>query len=181
MHRVAVTTVALTSIACGLGGCPNPTRNSFPTTIIEVDRIIADANLTPQERRVALEQEGLTPIAINALLRDVRLANQFGGNLRSAWEKVIDGRFQALTPDEIQLYGDEASDEDATVNASINDAQAQAVLNFFVDQQIDNSAELSDFLADPASAAQIPDDVPDDVLQDLFVDFDPERLRDRLP
>lgn len=163
------------------GGCPDATRNDFQTTVVEVDRIVADAVLTPQERREQLTEQGLSASAINAVLRDERLANQFGGTVTSAFIKVVDGFFQDLSPDEIQLYGDEATAVDAEVNAGLSDTQAQAVQTFFDENNIDNTAELAALLEDPVAAGEVPSAISDGVLTRLFVDFDPELLRTRLP
>jgi hypothetical protein len=179
--RTIASFVLPAAIGLSLGGCPDAHRNDAPLDLIQTNRIVNDRTLTPQQKREALANHGFSPSTINALLRDERLGNQYGGTLGTAFVKVVDGFFQELTPDEVQIYGDEATDEDSSVDATLSDARAQAIVTLFRDYSIDDAAELEAFLGDSGNAAAIPAGIPDGVLTRLFIDFDPERLRDRLP
>ena len=118
---------------------------------------------------------------INALLTSERTANQYGGDLRSAYDKVKSERFNELTPDEVQLYGDEASDVDDGISFTLTDEQAQAIVDFFQDNSVATRNELIAFLDDPIKVAGISSEIPSDVLNDLFIDFDPDALLESLP
>lgn len=180
MRTYAIATITVLTAAM-VGGCPEATRTEFPTNFLDANRIIQDGDLTPQERREELRLLGITDSAINALMRNDRLGNQFGGDLRSAFNKVTTNNYQDLTPDELQFFGDEASDVDTNINGRLEDEEAQAVANLFQDEDIDSPGELSVFLDDPANEVKIPDAIPDGVLRELFVDFDTDQLIDRLP
>jgi len=162
------------------GGCPPENfPGVVPPTLQDVTRIVSDTALTVQEKRAQLTDLGLAPLTINALLRDQRLGNQFGGDLRTAFDKVTSGRFTELTPDEVQVYGDQASAVAGTFTYSLTDAEAQAVVSFFAQFDLDTSAELSTFVS--AHPEQVPETIPAGVLTDVFVNFDPQRLLTRLP
>lgn len=180
-RKILVAAALVLVAALSVGGCPEATRFDFPTEFVDVNRIVGDANLSPQEQRELLRLEGLSDSTINAFLRDERLGNQFGGDLTSAFNKITLDQFADLTPDEVQSYGDAATAVDSQVGATLNDANAQAIVNLFRAEDIDNADELAAFLAEPSNVINLPDTIPDGVLQDLFVDFDPERVRDRLP
>ena len=123
---------------------------------------------------------GFDPIAINALLIDERLANQFGGDLRTAYTKVTGGRFDLLTPDEVQVFGDEASAVSTSgLDVAIKDDQAQAIVSFFQSNNIRTPTDLSNYLADPQNV--VPTAIPSNVLTPLFVDFDTSLLLPKLP
>ncbi|MGE3182217.1 MAG: hypothetical protein AB7N71_11350 [Phycisphaerae bacterium] len=179
--RILMFSAIATSVTFLAGGCPNATRTEFPTNFLEANRFIQDTSLTPQERREQIRLLGITDSVINALMLDTRLGNQFGGDLRSAYDKVTGNGYQRLTPDEVQFFGDEATDVSASVDATLDDEEAQAIVNLFQDESLNNSADLATFLADPANSVKIPDAIPDGVLEDLFVDFDTDLLIERLP
>ncbi len=163
-----------------LGGCPpEEFGHALPTTLTDVTRIVDDTTLTDQEKRVQLEGLGLSPSTINAFLQAQRTGNQFGGDLRSAYDKVVGNRLTALTPDEVQIYGDEAGAADKTLTATLNDEQAQAVVTFFSDFGISSRDELTAFLDTPGQT--VPSLIPDGVLRALFVNFDSDLLLPRLP
>ncbi len=168
-------------LAAGLlGGCPEKYANRVGTDIPAVTAIRKDTSLTPQQKRDRLTDLGFDPVTINALLIDERLANQFGGDLRTAYTKVTSDRLDLLTPDEVQVYGDEASAVSTTgLDVSIKDDQAQAIVTFFADNHIRTRAELSNYLGDPQNV--VPDAIPTGVLKPLFVDFDPSLLLPKLP
>lgn len=160
-------------------GCPPenyPTLNS--ATLKQVDAIRNNSALTPNEKRQQLAALGFSPETINSLLRSERLANQFGGDLRSAYYKVVQPSFLSLTPDEIQVYSDEASRVDDTLNVGWSDVQATAVWEFFNNNYIESKDDLQAVLD---SGLEIPGDVTSNDLQGVFIDFDPERLLPRLP
>lgn len=163
-----------------LGGCGLDTfYSTLPPTLREIDAIAADDSLSPQEKRLRLEELGLEPLVINAVLADQRTANQFGGDLRSAYDKVVGGQFDQMTPDEIQLYNDAARSASNTISFTLSDAEAQAIRDLFVNNDIQTEAELSAFLANPEN--EVPAPIPDGALQQLFVDLDPALVRDQLP
>lgn len=154
---------------------------ALPASLDEVDRIRDDDGLTLTEKRANLADLGLTEIEINAVLSEERLANQFGGDLLSAYQKLSDGRYDELTPDEIQVFGDTASDLQGDLEISLSDTEAQAIAGFFDREGIATSEDVQDFLADPLNVASLSSDIPDGVLEDLFVNFDIGSLLDELP
>lgn len=164
-----------------IAGCPENYATLLPTTVQEIEFIRTDSSLSASVKRERLADLGLGPSEINAILRDERLGNQFGGNLRTAFDKVTGGSLTTLTPDEVQVYGDEASDVDDALNLSLNDVQAQAMVDTFRLNSLATVTQLAAFLEDPVNAARIPANVPDGALRDLFINFDPQRLTDRLP
>ncbi|MEW6250401.1 MAG: hypothetical protein AB1716_07125 [Planctomycetota bacterium] len=180
MQRILPVLVSAAAIL--LTGCPPENYpNVVGTTISEVDRVRNDEDLTPQQKRDSLAQQGFAPTTINALLSTERLANQFGGDLRTAYVKVTGGQLLDMTPDEVQIYGDEASGVTDTdqLDVVIEDAEAQAIVTLFQQNRIRTPEDLSDFLANPDSV--IPSDIPPDVLRPLFIEFDPDLLLPELP
>lgn len=162
-----------------LAGCPQSDYvSTLSPTIEEVDAIRNDADLSAQEKREELRFLGLSETTINALLRTERLGNQFGGDLRSAFEKVTGGELSNMTPDEVQLYSDAAIVVDSNVSPTISDQQAQAIIELFVAENIGTADDLRTLLTDPGR--EVPSSIPDNVLQTLFVDFDPTRIEDQL-
>jgi hypothetical protein len=168
-------------LACALiGGCPPEDFDAaLAFTQDDVDDIVSDGSLTPQEQRDRLLALGADPVTINGLMADSEFGNQFGGTIRSAYLKVSGDQFQQLTPDEVQLYALGASDVSDDLDVSPTDTEAQAIADFFSSAGIDSSAELGAFLDDNSSV--VPDTIPDGVLGPLFVDFDAELLLPRLP
>jgi hypothetical protein len=165
-----------------LAGCNAPRPEALPAGLDDVNLILDDSNLSAQEKRSALADLGLTPVVINALLRSERTANQFGGDLRSAYDKVVAGTLNQLTPDEVQIYADEAKSVDsATTDFVPTDQQAQETVDFFRTHDITTSAELVAVLDNPAVAASLPADLTAANLTGLFVDFDPALLLPNLP
>jgi hypothetical protein len=164
-------------------GCPaEDYQNAVSTTLDAINRIRNDTSLTAQEMRTQLADLGLDSSTINALLKSQRLGNQFGGDLRTAYEKVVGGQLSSLTPDEVQIYGDEATtvvNDSTTLSVAYTDTEAQAVLDFFVQNQINTVQELSAYLND--SSNTVPATIPSGTLQGLFVDFDPSKLLSVLP
>ena len=180
--RVAVNGIATFVCLLALSsGCNFPLPNAWPATLTDVDAIRNDTDLTAQEKRAALEDLGFSPLAINGLLRTERLSNQYGGDLRTAYEKVVAEQFNKLTPDEVQIYADEASTVDTGFSYTLTDVQAQAIVDLFVGQEITSRVALSDLLDDPIRVAALSTDIPDGVLNDVFVEFDSSQLLDQLP
>lgn len=172
-------TALVAGLVAGMWGC----GLEFPpdavgVNLTEVNRIRADTGLTPQERREQLRELGLSDSTINGLLRNERTGNQFGGTLRSAYDKVKVGTFTQLTPDEIQFYGDAARTAGGP-NFTLTDPQAQAIATFVRAQGLNTSDDVAAFLADPNNV--VPDDVPAGVMQQLFVDFDEDEVLDQIP
>jgi hypothetical protein len=167
-------------LIAGTTGCPPENfPNMADATLSEVNEVVESDFLTPEEKRQALFELGISPAGANALLDGVRLANQFGGSLTSAYQKVTEARFSELTPDEIQYWGDAVREADDNVSDTVSDAQAQATANFFTNESIDSADELSDFLGSPTT--DLSSDVSEGLLRALFVDFDPAGVVDQLP
>jgi len=163
-----------------LCGCPAENfPDAVPSTLRDITVIVNDTDLTLQERRIKLADLGLSAEVINVLFSTERTANQYGGDLRTAYDKVVAGRLLDLTPDEVQIYGDGASAADTTLSITLTDAQAQAIVTFFDDMHITTSASLEAYL--DQTDASVPDTIPSGVLQSLFVDFDPQLLLPSLP
>lgn len=154
--------------------------NGLPTTMLDVNRILDNTNLSAQQKRTQLEGLGISPSTVNALLQDERTGNQYGGDLRTAWTKVTGGRLRALTPDEVQIYGDAASAVSSTdsLNVQFTDDEASDVTVFFKDFNITTTEELGAFLD---SGGEPSGSVAADTYRGLFVDFDPNTLITQLP
>lgn len=179
--KTPVLLMAVLAVSLLCWACPAPLPNAHPTALPEVNAIRDDGDLTPQEKRAALAALGFAPTTINALLRDERLANQFGGDLRSAYDKVTSDQIDALTPDEIQAYGDGANEAEDSNDYTLDDAEAQVLVDFFDANAIQSEGDLVDFLDDPAKAATVPTGIPEGILNDLFIEFDPDALLEVLP
>lgn len=164
-------------------GCETPLLESIGVgpRLDEINDIRTNDSLSAQEKRAALADMGFSPIMINTLLDSTREANQFGGDLRTAYEKVVAGQFDQMTPDEVQLFGDGATEVGDDLDYELTDAEAQAVVTFFEDNEISSKDELLDFMDVSANVLLIPSTIPEGALTDLFVDFDPELLIPILP
>jgi hypothetical protein len=165
-----------------LGGCPAESfLNKVPATQQEINLIVKDTALTPQDQRIQLEALGLSDSTINALLSGQQLGNQFGGDPRTAYNKVAGAEFTQLTPDEVQIYGRQASAADPNHQLSVNltDSEAQAVVDFFHDFNISSKDALAAWLDTPGNTP--PSTIPTGVLRALFVDFDPKLVLPNLP
>lgn len=171
-HAIAGLSCAL--IGAGLLGC---NRTDFPDYLpanqTQVNEIRNNSGLTAQEKRDALVALGFDDLTINALLKSERTGNQLGGTLRTAYDKVVNGQYDQMTPDEVQLYGD------ATAVATIDDATAQAIVTLFRDQSITSKSDLQTFLTDPAR--DLPDTIDATTLTEIFVNFNPNDIIDKLP
>jgi hypothetical protein len=167
-------------LLAALGGCPPEDYDTLVgPTLEDVDRVRNDADLDAPAKRAALADLGLTPATINTLLVGERLGNQYGGDLRTAYEKVTNGQFAALTPDEVQVFGDGASDVVDDLDIALTDGEALDIVTLFREQGINAPDELQVYLEDPNTV--VPSDIPDDVLAPLFIDFDPTQLLPNLP
>ncbi len=177
------TSVLITLVIAGvLAGCDAPRPEGLPAGLDQINAIVNDESLTVQQKRSQLEDLGLNPLVINAILASERTGNQFGGDLRTAYDKVTGGHLNELTPDEVQIYGDEVEAVSANgTDFTFTDAQAQEIVDLFRANNIATSAELSAFLDDPASAAVLPADLTSAQLTRLFVDFDTTLLLPKLP
>mgnify|MGYP001492385456 CR=1 FL=1 len=176
--------VAVWMLAAGLAlaaGCavtePSGVRGAVGITLNEASDIVSNDDLTPQEKRDALAEFGLDPLIINAIMSNERLGNQFGGTLRTAFDKVTGGRLSEMTPDEVQIYADAVGSAGGE-NLNITDRAAQLMVLVFSDNEINTIEELETFLDDPIS--EIPTEIPSGALRSIFVDFDPEELRDQV-
>lgn len=173
MRRPRSRTLPVIAISLGLSGCglQNP-PTSVGTDITHVDRIRNDSRLTPQEQRDALAALGFDETTINGLLNSVRLGNQYGGDLQSAYGKVVGDELNMLTPDEIQAYGD------ATNVTTYSDAEAQRIATFFGANGIGSMDMLRDFLDN--TSLELPSGVDQQNLRDTFVDFNPSDVLSNL-
>ena len=161
------------TLAAGCGQTEYPA--ALNATLEQVDQI-RDPNddvLTPPEKRDALAAYGIDPVTINGLLQGERLANQFGGDLSSAYEKVANDRLPDLTPDELQYYAD------ATDTTTYGDAEAQAIVDFFVANEINSLSDVEDFITDPTKV--LPSDIDETNLRSVFVDTSLDTVRDKVP
>jgi hypothetical protein len=158
-------------MGCGQTQFPN----ALDPTLEQVNSIRDSDSLDPQEKRDALAAFGIDPVTINGLLVDERLANQFGGDLSSAYQKVANNRMTELTPDEVQHYGD------ATDITSYSDEEAQAIFEFLNEtgDGISSRDELRGFLDDPTSV--LPTEIDETVLRNVFVETGLSVVRDKLP
>jgi hypothetical protein len=178
--RIVVMLVALVGVLLPLCGCPpEDYPDVVPPTLAQINPIVSDTTLTPEQKRAKLTSLGLTPETINGLLRDERTGNQYGGNLRTAYNKVVAPNFVLLTPDEVQIYGDGATQVDPNQSFALTDAQAQAIVDFFAANDLRTPDELKAWLADPNNV--VPSAIPANTLTPLFIDFDPKLLLPILP
>jgi hypothetical protein len=179
--RLSATVLIIGLLVLTWGCPPEDYPNIVNPTLRDINLIRNDTDLNAQEKRAELEALGIDPFTINAILRTERTANQFGGDLRTAYDKVVGGRMNELTPDEVQIYGDSASalDTQDTLDVSITDDGAQAIVSFFQQERITTRDELTVYLNNADNT--VPSNVPENVLKPLFVDFDPQRLLPKLP
>lgn len=179
-RRRTLAVAALSCVVLLAGGCPPETYPDLvPATQAEITRIHDDDTLRPQEQREQLEALGLSPSTINAILQDKDLGNQYGGTLRTAYLKVVEPDFQALTPDEIQIYASAATSLQSALAISFTDVQGQAIVDFFASADLSSPAELAAFLE--ATPEFVPSSVTAANLQSLFVTFDPALMLSMLP
>lgn len=179
LYRANTLTCLVLLGAALLGGCPREDYPDLAPTDLEAVNRIINGDLAGNARREALAELGLSPLMINAILRTETLINQFGGTLRTAYEKVAGDRLVDLTPDEVQIYANGVNQIETDVAYSLSDTQAQDIVTFFNDYGIRTRAALESFLDTPGS--EVPDTTPDGALRDLFVDFDPALLIPILP
>lgn len=169
--RRAFAALAMLALSGGCGQLHFP--GDYPTVLEDVQEIQNDADMEPQEKREALYELGFSDEVINGLLRETRLGNQFGGDLRSAFDKVVSEHMADMTPDEIQVYGDEGP------GVSLTDDEAQSITQFLEDFGLNSREALEDYLDAPG--AFVPSSVDEQDLRDVFVDFEPDDLIPKLP
>jgi hypothetical protein len=163
-----------------LAGCSTVTVGAaVNSTIGDTNTIVQAGNLTAQEKRDLLTELGYTQVEINGLLRTDRIGNQFGGDLTSAYEKAAAGQLSTLTPDEVQIYADGASAADPDVGTSFDDNEARLIVDLFNEYDLNTGEELGEFFDD--SPELVPEGLDAEDLRTVFVDFDPDDLRDELP
>ncbi len=181
MPRIATVVLASVFILLPAGCPPEDYPSLLPPTLTEVQRVLDNQNLTPQQQRLQLEQLGLSPTTINAFLKDKPLGNQNGGDLRTAYQKITEPDFTALTPDEIQIWASAASalDSEDDINFKLTDQQAQLMVDFFNNNGVRSKQQLTTFLS--TSADLVPAEIPENALQALFIDLDPTDLLPQLP
>lgn len=158
----------------GVFGCGyTDLGGELQVSIPDVQAIQDNTNLDAQEKRDQLAALGFEQPTINALLRDERLGNQFGGTLETAIAKVEGNALRALTPDEVQHYGD------ATGVTTFSDDAAYAIAEFFSDRGFLTLAELEADLDDPGT--EVPPEIDETDLRGVFLETDLEDVRDALP
>ncbi|MBI5866303.1 MAG: hypothetical protein HZB38_17670 [Planctomycetes bacterium] len=173
MNRFFVTNCAIV-VAGALVGCgENVFPDAFDTSLTRVDGIRNNANLTGQEKRDQLAQLGLDEVTINGLMRSDRTANQFGGTANTAFDKVVAGYLDSLTPDEVQLYGD------LTSEASFTDAQAQELVDLFKTNGILTAEQLGTWLDENDIDSR--NNLDEGDVRTVFVTTDPNDLIESLP
>src|SRR5262245_56587908 len=93
MIRNTFWTIGILSIL-GLVGCGADSVNGMlDTNTVAVEAIRSDVMLMLEEKRDEFVVLGISQLIINGLLRDQWLGNQYGGDLTSAFNKVVDGQF----------------------------------------------------------------------------------------
>lgn len=103
-----------------------------------------------------------------------RTSNQGGGSILTAAAKLAGGQLSSLTPDEIQVATDFAIDNFGLEVPSLEDEQAEAVVTFLNDNNL-NSVEDIQALADNPGDVVVSDDVKDAIeslLRGLGEDID---------
>lgn len=161
---------ALAALAgCGTVHFPG----EFDADLTQVNQIRNNADLTGQEKRDQLRALGIDDVTINGLLRGERTANQFGGTENTAFDRVTGDQLAAMTPDEIQLYGDLSS------AATFTDAQAQELAELFLSQNLMEVEALKTWLED--NDIDSATGLTDEDVQAVFVDTDPDTLIPNLP
>jgi len=126
----------------------------------DLSEISSSDSLGPQQMRDALAAYGIDDVTINGLLSSVRLANQNGGDLASAYEKVVSGQLSTMTPDEVQLYGD------ATALTTYTDIEAQVIVDYFEDNAIKTIEDLEELLR--TNADELPAIIDETNLRNVF-------------
>ncbi len=179
LRELRFTAIGAACLAAASGCAPDRFPNSIPASTDAIDRVTADEDLSAQEKRRELELLGVPADVINALLSEEREGNQFGGDLRSAFDLIAAGRFSELTPDEVQIYADEAAETGTATSFDLDDSQAQAIVLLLREEGIDTQDQLSAFLDDMST--EVPATIPDGALRGIFLDFDADSLIDRLP
>jgi hypothetical protein len=166
-----------------LWGCPPENYGDLLSpTLAEITRIHDDTTMSPQEMRSRLAELGLDSVTIDAVLQDKPLANQGGGTLRTAYQKLVAPDFMALTPDEVQLFGIQANKIDSTLaSGNITDEQAQAIVSMFQNNFLSSPADVTAFLDTPGN--NVPSVVTngDALVRGLFVNFAFQSLLPFLP
>ncbi len=170
----------LPPVLLATSGCePNVFPASAGPSLQQVEQIRDDDGLTAVEKRAELALLGLDDVTINAILVEERTGNQFGGDLRTAFDKVTGGRLDTLTADEVQIYADAASEASEDFNFDLEDDEAAAVVRLLRDNEIRTTGDLNVYLANGTNP--VPSDIPEDLLQDVLIDFDSDLLLDELP
>lgn len=185
MLRYSKTSVAATMLViaaafmtgCGVDVSALPDR--IPVFAENVTPIINDSGLSSQEKRDRLGELGLDPVTINGLLQADRTGNQFGGTLRSSYDKVAGSRFSELTPDELQIYTDAARAAGASITITLTDEQAQAMRDVLVDENLNSTSDVEAYIADPGN--EIPAVLPADAFTQVFISLDPDTVLQQLP
>jgi hypothetical protein len=172
--------LSLPVVLWAVAGCePSVFPAGAGPSLNAVEQIRDDSDLTVVEKRTELALLGLDDVTINAILVDERTGNQFGGDLRTAYDKVVGQRLDTLTPDEVQVYADAASEASEDFDHTVSDSEAAAVVRLLSDNDLRTSGDLNVYLADNANS--VPSAIPENLLQDVFLDFDPDLLLDELP
>jgi len=96
---------------------------------------------------------------------DPRTSNQGGGSIFTALAKYNGNAWTTFTPDEVQILSDLAPTLGYSVPA-LSDEQAQAIVDFLVENDINSMARVNELIANPGELV-----IPDGFL-DLFAGID---------
>lgn len=78
-----------------------------------------------------------------------RTSNQGGGTILTATGKVFEGQMTQLTPDEVQMVVDQINDLSPQVDLTLDDDQAQAIVDFLAQNGINSFDDFQNL--DPAT------------------------------
>jgi hypothetical protein len=90
---------------------------------------------------------------------ETRTSNQGGGNIFTATAKLQSGNIGDLTPDELQILGDTASQYAGVAFPALTDDQAQLVVDFLVLNGIGSIAQLTAVLQ--SGSVEVPQELID--------------------
>ncbi len=169
-YTLPLASLALTGLMAAVGCGSFTTYGALPVTTDDISEILTSEDLTPQEMRDQLSTLGIDELIINALLQEERLANQFGGDLDTALDKLIAGTWVELTPDEVQFYGD------ATAFTTYGDDEAQAIVDFIRENEVNSADELTELLDSPNTV--LPSAIDETNLRENFINADPQDIRE---
>lgn len=103
-----------------------------------------------------------------------RTSNQGGGNLITLGVKVTQGQLTTTTADEWQILFDTVSEANASLDVELTDDQAEAVVDFLVENNLDSFQDIEDLITqveqDPSLIEQIV--IPDSLMTLITAEID---------